>query len=253
MPSSTLAGIFFATLALTTGLPSQDDFDIASQEVSSLLQQGKDESACADLAKSLVDEVTSSVEESNKILEALDNGSDCPNEGQDAVTTAQQNKDADDKAATDAASAASAADNANVDFGSYSLSSLTDGQCAQFWEDAAYVAAKQAATKAATAKTEADATAGAMDQALTSAKEEAAKQVKACQCAARAAYNTAFAAATAKAAGDAAAFTKGKHMQCVLAGTAAEAFDVGDVPTLKAVTLADGVPADACTSPTTFS
>ena len=253
MPSSTLAAIFFAALALTTGLPSQDAFDIASQEVSSLLQQGNGESACADLAKSLVDEVTSSVEVSNKILEALDNGSDCPNKGQDAVTTAQQNKDAYDKAATDAASAASAADNAFVDFGSYSLSSLTTGQCTQFWEDKAYMAAKQAATQAATAKTEADATAGAMDQALTIAEEEAAKQVEACQCAARAAYNTALAATTAKAADDVAAFTKGKLMQCVLAGTAEEDCVVGDVPTPKAVTLADGVPAEACASPTTFS
>jgi len=57
--------VFFTVLALTMGLPTpdaeSDAFDMASHEVTVLLQQGKDESACADLAKSLIDEVTNKV------------------------------------------------------------------------------------------------------------------------------------------------------------------------------------------------
>lgn len=229
-------------------LPSDDSFSIASQEVSSLLQQGKDESACADLAKTLIDEVTNAVNESNKILAALDDGSDCPNEGSETVNAAQQNKDDADKAAQEAALAVEQANSATVDW-SYSLSSVTEGQCAQFWTDENYKAAKTTATDAATAKTAADAKAAAMVEPLAAAKEQAAIEIKACQCAARAAYNTAFTAASEKAADDDAAFTKGKHMQCVLAGTAAADCSVGVVPKLQAVTLAEGVPAEVCTTP----
>jgi len=230
-------------------LPSDDSFSIASQEVSSLLQQGKDESACADLAKTLIDEVTNAVNQSNKILATLDDGSDCPNEGSEAVNTAQQNKDDADKAAQEAALAVKQANSATVDFSSYSLSSVTEGQCAQFWTDENYKAAKTTATDAATAKTAADAKAAAMVEPLAAAKEQAAIEIKSCQCAARAAYNTALTAASEKAADDDAAFTKGKHMQCVLAGTAAADCSVGVVPKLQAVTLAEGVPAEVCTTP----
>ena len=229
-------------------LPSDDSFSIASQEVSSLLQQGKDESACADLAKTLIDEVTNAVNETNKILAALDDGSDCPNEGSEAVNTLQQNKDDADKAAQEAALAVEQANSATVDW-SFSLSSVTEGQCAQFWTDENYKAARTTATDAATAKITADDKAAAMVEPLAAAKEQAAMEIKACQCAARAAYNTAFTAASEKAADDDAAFTKGKHMQCVLAGTAAADCSVGVVPKLQAVTLAEGVPAEVCTTP----
>ena len=256
MAISNIMAVFFTVLALTMGLPTPDAesaFDMASHEVTVLLQQGKDESACADLAKSLIDEVTNKVDSANKLLADLDDGSDCSSKGQDAVTTATTNRENAEKSATEAASAASAAADADVDFGSYSFSALTEGTCTQFWSDPSFTAATEAASKAAKAKTDADATAKAMDTSLASAKEQAAKDVKTCQCAVRTSYNTAFAEATKKASDDAAAFTKGKHMQCVLAGTAAEACDVGDVPKVKEVSLADGVPAEVCTSgsPTT--
>jgi len=253
MPTLNIMVVFFTVLALTMGLPTPDAeydaFDMASHEVTVLLQQGKDDSACADLAKSLIDEVTDKVDSANKLIATLDDGSDCSSKGQDAVATATTNKENAEKAATEAASAASSATDTEVDFGSYSLNSLAEGTCAQFWSDPSYTAAKQAVVKAATAQTEADAKAKAAEAPLQAAQEQAAMDVKACQCAARANYNKAYSAATEGVEADAAAYTKGKNMQCVLAGTAAADCKVGDVPKLKEITLAEGVPAEVCPTP----
>jgi len=247
--------VFFAVLALAMGLPTPDAesaFDMASHEVTVLLQQGKDESACADLAKSLIDEVTNKVDSANKLLADLDDGSDCSSKGQDAVTTATTNKENAEKAATEAASAASSAAATEVDMGSYSFSALTEGTCTQFWSDPSYTAAQKTAADAATAQTDADAEVKAAESSLQAAQEQAAKDVKTCQCAVRTSYDTAFAEATKKASDDAAAFTKGKHMECVLKGTPAAKCVVGDVPAVTPITLAEGVP-DQCVPEDTSS
>jgi len=245
--------VCFTVLALAMGLPTpdaeSDAFHMASLEVTVLLQEGKDDSACADLAKSLIDEVTDKVDSANKLIATLDDGSDCSSKGQDAVATATTNKENAEKAATEAASAASSAADTEVDFGSYSLTALTEGTCAQFWSDPSYTAAKKTAAEAGTAQTEADAKAKAAEAPLQAAQEQAAKDVKKCQCAARANYDKAYSAATDGVEADAAAYTKGKNMQCVLAGTAAADCKVGDVPKLKEITLAEGVPAEVCTTP----
>ena len=59
----------------------------------------------------------------------------------------------------------------------------------------------------------------------------------------RTSYNTAFAEATKTASDDAAAFTKGRHMECVLKGTPAADCVVGDVPDVTPIALVEGVPA----------
>jgi len=250
MPTSNIMAVFFTVLALTMGLPTpdaeSDAFDMASHEVTVLLQQGKDESACADLAKSLIDEVTNKVDSANKLLADLDDGSDCSSKGQDAVTTATTNKENAEKAATEAASAASSAAATEVDMGSYSFSALTEGTCTQFWSDPSYTAAQKTAADAATAQTDADAEVKAAESSLQAAQEQAAKDVKTCQCAVRTSYDTAFAEATKKASDDAAAFTKGRHMECVLKGTPAADCKVGDVPAVTPITLAEGVPDKQC-------
>merc|ERR1711907_574831 len=84
------------------------------------------------------------------------------------------------------------------------------------------------------------------DDALVVAKEEAARAVKACQCDVRDAYNKAWEAANANNDEDEKAFTKGKHMACVLEGTTPANCQVGEIPKVEPVELADGVPAEPC-------
>merc|ERR1711935_97319 len=239
--------LFAAILVFVSGLPhGADEYQQASTEINMLLQQGKDQSACADLAKTLVDEVTASVKLSNKLLADLHDGSSCPSEGQKAVKAAQRNKDAADKAAREAATAASKASGAEIDFGAYSLSSLTEDKCGQFWENKAYKSAKAAAAAADSAKTTADAKAKAAARALDDETKAAAEAVKACQCQVRKSYDSAWTAANKNNEANQASYTKGKHMECVLEGRAAAEGDAGDAPKPNPVTMGDGVPAEPC-------
>merc|ERR1711998_487274 len=71
-----------------------------------------------------------------------------------------------------------------------------------------------------------------------------------CYCTVRANYNKAWSAATANNEEDKKAYTKGKHMKCVLDGVAPNSCNVGTIPEVKAVNLAEGVPANVCVVPT---
>merc|ERR1712127_791105 len=124
----------------------------AQNSVDMLIQEGKDEGACADLAAATISEVENAVNTQQKILGSLDTGSDCGSKGQAAVDTAQQAvTDANDaKAAADAAQ--SAAVDAPITFQPKNLGSLQEGQCGTFFSDPAYVkavAAKNQAIQAA--------------------------------------------------------------------------------------------------------
>ena len=111
---TTILLVSFMIMATANATPAYDE---ATSEITLLLQQGSDDSACADLAKNLEDEVTSAVEAANKQLGALNDGSDCKSEGQEAFAAAQSAADNADKAAADAASADQAATESEVDFG----------------------------------------------------------------------------------------------------------------------------------------
>lgn len=249
-------------LAVSHGIPDSA-YEVASQEIASLLQKGKDDTACADLAKALIEEVSSKVDLNDKMLAALDDGSDCPNEGQDAVKAAQKNKDDDDTAASDATAAAEKATEVDVDFGVINMNQLSEGQCEPFWADAAYQVAIKAESDAEDARVAANAKAQGAAEALTAAEEAAAKAVKTCQCKVRGEYgkrcpnafhhclisdtaDTAWTAANKDTAADQAAYTKGKNMQCVLAGKPAADCKAGEAPKPTPVTLAAGVPTEQC-------
>ena len=182
--------VTLSALQTTEAIPQAPTaYDVAFGEIANLLQQGNDESACSDLADTLETEVTNTVDNVNKSLQALDDGADCPSEGQEAVATAEGNKDITDKAAADAALAAALAADVKVDFGTYSFRSLNEEECTEFWNDDAYIAAKKADASAKDTQLQDDAAAKAAAEAVEAATEAAAKAVKSCQCATRKAYN----------------------------------------------------------------
>jgi len=248
------AGIALLFLAITVNaLPEPMTFDPAAEAkatVDSLLQEGKDMGACASLASTTIKEVEDSVSAQQSILDALDTGDKCPLKGQAAVDAANQKlQDAtQDKADADAAYAA--AQTAPVTFAPKAFNSMDKKSCSIFTEDAAYIAAVGAKDRA---KKSADQAAGAVqsaEEALDAAKAAQEELRKECFCAVRANYNKAWSAATANNDANKKAYTKGKHMQCVLDGKAADACEVGPVPEVKEVKLADGVPAQVCNPPT---
>jgi len=202
----------------------------AKATITQMLKSGKDSSACADLATSLLADVEATIASKEKMLNEIDDGSACASEGQELVDSANAALESRVSEQTDAHSAAAAAASAPVNFGSMALSSLgglAEGTCEVFASNPAYTAAKSAKEEAATAATTADAAVTAARDAVTAAEEEQKKMIHQCKCKASQEYDAAYAAASEVDPSEMEAWTKAKHMQCVLAGTAPSACEVG--------------------------
>merc|ERR1719155_145066 len=83
------SGMDASGMAPSTDFLEVSAFDEAKATVQSMIQAGKDQGACTDLAAATVKEVEASVDAAQKILASLNTGSDCPNKGQGAVDAAQ--------------------------------------------------------------------------------------------------------------------------------------------------------------------
>ena len=57
-----------------------------------MIQSGQNDTACKDMAQTLIDSAISKAEDITKMFQALDNGAECPIEGQEAVQKAQKRK-----------------------------------------------------------------------------------------------------------------------------------------------------------------
>merc|ERR1719454_724826 len=236
-------------MAPPTDFSEVSAFDEAKATVQSMIQAGKDQGACGDLAAATVKEVEDSVDAAQKILDSLNTGSDCPNKGQGAVDAAQSALDQANKDKEAADAAASAAASASVNFGSMPLSSLTEGQCGVFFNSAAYTSAVATKESTANAATQAAAAVTAAEAGVNAAKEAQQDAIKECQCDAKKAYETAWEAANSNNDANEKAYTKGKHMACVLAGTPPGSCTVGAIPEVTAITLAAGTKDANCEAP----
>jgi len=223
-------------------------YDAAAADVTLLLQQGQDESACAQMAKGIADEVTDSVSEQQKILNTMENGSSCGQQADEAtgLSAAQAKKDSTAKDAADAAAAVTDAQNSPVDFGILNLKALKSQSCAPFFEDPAYIAAKQQVADAKTASVKAAGAAEAAADALKTVQAAADEEKKICLCKVRDVYDEAWLFANEKNEANAVAWQKAALMECVLAGTATADCKIPDVPKPTPLTLDEGVPATTC-------
>lgn len=218
----------------------------AKNTVQQMLETGSDSSACKDLAGSILTEVEDNIKSQEELLSNMPDGSACKSEGQGVVDAAQAAIDSAQTMKSSADAAAATAASAPVDFGTYSLSSISTTSCTQFESDPVYTAAVATSQQAQNAATTAAAELTAAQNELTSAQDAQAKAIKTCECAAFTAYDTAYKQANTRSDEDLSAWKKGKHMQCVLAGTDASACDVGSPPEVTKRTLAAGVDQSAC-------
>ena len=128
---------------------------LAAREVTTMLQQGTKPDECEKLAEDLCEAVSENVEKFDEQIGSLSDGSDCKDKGQILVKKTTQEVNTLEitlKTRTDEATKLA---NAEVKFGVFTLSSLDESECVQFWKDAAYVTAKQASQNAADLVTEA--------------------------------------------------------------------------------------------------
>merc|ERR1711998_575042 len=174
-------------------LPVPDDTFVetsaqeAAQEVAQLQQAAhakatsflakKGANACKALADSTAKAVTDNIAAQQEIINKMDKGAKCSEEGQQAITAmkgkltkAEKDKKAADKAYDDAM-------DTDVDFGKYKFSTLKKGECSQFYSSSAYTAAEKKVKEAKNKKTQA---AGKVTQAKNdvTAAEKAATRTR---------------------------------------------------------------------------
>jgi len=157
------------------------------------------------------------------------------------LQTANKNKQ-------DADAALAAAKTAMVKISPKALSSLQKEDCGFVFNDPAYLSAKTTAENAQTAATAAAGAVESATKAVDDAKAAQQELIKACQCKVHKDYTAAWEAANKNNDADTQAYTKGKHMKCVLAGTSPASCSVGAIPAVTAITLAPGVGEAACQS-----
>merc|ERR1711988_1790154 len=217
-------------------------FEDAKASVNELLQAGKDDKACRNLAKTTAVEVNDSVAAAQKVIAKMPNGSQCNNEGAHLVKKAEDDKKKADKAERDALNAVNAAKGAKINFGDYVVSSLDGKSCGYFYNTQVWKNAqskiKSAETHYAKKKAEYDASV----KAVATAKEEAAMLVRKCKCTSKNSIEKAIADANSKSkAANTAAWKKSYHMICVLDAKPANQCTVPALPEVKPVPFGKGV------------
>jgi hypothetical protein len=218
----------------------------AHQEAKSYLQKAGSD-ACKALADSAAKAVKDNVKAEQEILDKIDKGAKCKDEGQDAVN-AMKKKLAEAKDAQKKANKKyDDAQNADVDFGKRKYSSLTKGNCDTFFNSQAF---KNAKSKVNDAKKKKDQAAGTVSQAQKSvdtAEKSAIMDVRKCQCTTFNNHKKALAAANKSVqSANTKSWTKAAHLKCVLAGTPASSCTVPALPKVKATSVANGVDASKC-------
>jgi len=242
---------------LVLPVPDETFVETSAQEAAQLQQAShakatsflakKGANACKALADSTEKAVTDNIAAQQEIINKMDKGAKCAEEGQPAIdamkgklTKAEKDKKAADKAYNDA-------NDTDVDFGKYKFSSLTKGQCSQFFSSSAYTAAEKKVKEAKDKKSQA---AGKVTQAkndVTAAEKAAKIAVTKCQCNTYKAHEKALKAANEKVkASNTAAWTEAAHLKCVLQGKAMNQCTVPALPKVQATTLAKGVDGGAC-------
>merc|ERR1711959_872446 len=108
-------------------------YNDAKHTITALLQEGKDDSACRDMAKTTADEVTAAVDAQQKQLASMANGDSCNDEGQSLIDTANKNQEDADKAKNDAQKALTDAKSEKFNFGDFAYNDLQEGQCGTFF------------------------------------------------------------------------------------------------------------------------
>merc|ERR1711959_12964 len=226
-------------------------YNDAKHTITALLQEGKDDSACRDMAKTTADEVTAAVDAQQKQLASMDNGDSCNDEGQSLIDTANKNQEDADKAKNDAQKALTDAKSEKFNFGDFAYNDLQEGQCGTFFNSQTWKNAKGKVTTAQSTYDTKVAEANAAAKAVQTAKDEAKEMVRECKCKAKIAIDTALENMN-KNAKDAntKSWNKAYHMQCVLDGKTTNNCDVPALPTVQPVPYGEGVEhACGCTYP----
>merc|ERR1712139_661614 len=199
-----------------------------------------------DLATAAAKEVSDSVNAAQKAINSLSDGSHCKVSGQDLIRAAQSNLNNAKSNQSNKQKAYDKAASAMVDFGTINLDKMTPGKCGPFLDASAYknaVSKRESAKKAlATAKGQV----AAAQNEVNDATKTASLMKKKCECRAHHTADKAYKEAKKADASNAKAWSKAKHMACVLDGVAPSKCRVPATPTVSRKRMSAGVSAASC-------
>merc|ERR1711959_886822 len=195
-----------------------DDLSEAQQTIDDMTASGKSDKDCRKLVTETREEVTTNVDFCEKTLNALPKGESCPARGQESVKIATEAKTKADKHVVYCETQVTKAAQTEVDFGSASFSSLTEGKCSSFYSSTSYTTAKSSHTAAVTAHIQAVGAAEEASKSLKLAIEAAAKEKKECECKVKSDHESAFAKHSASNAANQKAWNFACKVECVLDG-----------------------------------
>merc|ERR1712227_756520 len=206
--------------------PEQAHAD-AQQSIDALLQEGKKDSACRNLASGTKKEITDGQRNTQRLVNRMDVGKNCHT----------------------ANNACNRAKGARVQVGSKTLSQFKVG-CAAFLNDGKYIAAKRHMTNTCNDAIKKKAAYENSKKATATAHKAHLKAKAKCACRAQKNHKAAVAARNKfNSAANAKAWTKAYHMLCVLDGKSANRCSVPRVPKCHAPSMPNWVARTKCSSP----
>lgn len=235
--------ILFAVLAIAASANSHnDDFENAKATVQELIQSGKDDNACRDLAKASSNEVKNNIATQQKVLDGMSKGESCDTEGQDLIKAAKNAlKDAKLDENTKKGKLEKA-QNKKINFGDFSFNQLTEGKCDSFFAQNVWKDAKQAVATAKKNHNNAKVQVKTATTAIETAKNTALEMVQTCRCKALSELKKAVETMNNKGKSSySQSWTKAAHMECVLDGKSPNQCTVPALPVIKMVTVSKAV------------
>merc|ERR1711967_108466 len=219
----------------------------AQQSIDALLQEGKKDSACRNLATGTKKEITDGQRNTQRLVNRMDVGKNCHTAGLAAYNAAKSRETSARNQYHSANNACNRAKGARVQVGAKSLSQFKVG-CAAFLNDGKYIAAKRHMTNTCNNAIRKKAAYDNSRKATASALKAHQKAKVACACRAQKNYKAAVkATSNFNSAANAKAWTKAYHMKCVLDGKPANKCAVPRVPRVSSPRMPSWVARTKCT------
>merc|ERR1711990_1362486 len=218
----------------------------AQQSIDALLQEGKKDSACRNLATGTKKEITDGQRNTQRLVNRMDVGKNCHTAGLAAYNAAKSRETNARNQYHSANNACNRAKGARVQVGAKSLSQFKTG-CAAFLNDSKYIAARRHMTNTCNNAIRKKAAYDNSRKATASALKAHQKAKVACACRAQKNYKAAVkATSNFNSAANAKAWTKAHHMMCILDGKPANKCAVPRVPRVTAPRMPSWVARTKC-------
>jgi len=224
-------------------LPLDDDLSEAHETLALMQKMGNSKSECRKLVTETKKEITTNVNNQQKIIDGLSKGHECSALKKQADDEKVEQKRTEDKQKA-AKTHLDKMRTATVNFGSRSFSSITKGDCSYFFSHSSYTTAKANYKAAQKAYQEAQGAAAKAVEETKKAVAAAKKATKECNCKTQQTHAVALQNSKSSDAANAKAWKMAHQLECVL--DSKTSCTIPPCPTTKAPPLAPAAAAESC-------